>query len=277
MTDVLTIEPPTSEPAACLNCGAALHGPFCARCGQEAKPLDPPVRYFARELAEDLFDADSRVLRSLRRLLFSPGFLTREYVEGRRASWISPTKLYLLASVAAFGVLAFTGTDGGLRIDVWATAGDSPGTQVLGYENPAALASAIDAAREVWVPRVMFLLVPIFGWLVSGARRRAGRRYPAHLVFALHVHAAWFAGRAAATTLGAILPAGRPWFELGLFAYIVASLFLAFRGAYGGTRMRALRDTLVVGIVYWVLLLVGTGIAVVTVVVGREMLRVVGG
>jgi hypothetical protein len=41
--------------------------------------------------------------------------------------------------------------------------------------------------------------------------------------------------------------------------------------------MRALRDTLVVGIVYWVLLLVGTGIAVVTVVVGREMLRVVGG
>ena len=104
--------------ARCANCAAVLHGRFCAACGQPVKPLDPPVRYFWREFAQELFDVDSRVLRSLRRLVFSPGFLTREHADGRRVAWVSPLKLYLLTSVAVFAVLAIAGDDGGLRIQV---------------------------------------------------------------------------------------------------------------------------------------------------------------
>src|SRR3954463_7588322 len=120
MTDVLTADPPADSagPGAgrCANCGAALHGPFCAACGQAVKPLDPPVRHFIGEFAQEFFDVDNRVLRSFRQLLLSPGFLTREHVEGRRAPWLSPLKLYLLASVAMFAVLAMIGDPGGVRL-----------------------------------------------------------------------------------------------------------------------------------------------------------------
>jgi hypothetical protein len=44
----------------------------------------------------------------------------------------------------------------------------------------------------VWLPRLMFLLVPFFASLVSRVRRVPIRPYPQHLIFALHVHAAWF-------------------------------------------------------------------------------------
>ena len=102
--------------ARCANCGAPLSGPFCGQCGQAVKPLDPPVRHFAAEFAQELLDVDGRVPRSLRRLLFSPGFLTREHVEGRRVPWLSPLKLYLLASVAMFTVSALVGGLGEIRL-----------------------------------------------------------------------------------------------------------------------------------------------------------------
>jgi hypothetical protein len=256
--------------AVCANCGAALHGRFCAACGQEVKPLDPPVRHFIAEFAQELFDVDSRLVRSLRRLVFSPGFLTREYVEGRRVGCLSPLKLYLLCSVAAFAMLAIAGSDAGLRIQIQTNARDDAEFRTLGYANANDLAAAIGAARETWLPRVMFVLVPSFGWLVSLVRRGAHRRYPAHLVFALHVHAAWFAVRAVVAGAARLLPrAVGPWLDLAALAYTVVYLVLAFAGAYGGTRLRALRDTLVVGAVYWVLVLAGTGIVIVLAVVGR--------
>ena len=135
MTDVLTIEPPPA--GACANCGAALHGRFCGACGQEAKPLDPPVRHFAAEFAKEFFDIDGKQLRSLRRLVFSPGFLTREYVEGRRAGWLTPLKLYLLTSVAAFAMFAIAGSDAGLKVAIQTNAQDETGFRALGYANGA--------------------------------------------------------------------------------------------------------------------------------------------
>jgi uncharacterized protein DUF3667 len=261
----------------CANCGAPLQGRFCSACGQEAKPLDPPVRHFAKEFAQEFFDVDGKQIRSLRRLVFSPGFLTREYVEGRRVGWLTPLKLYLLTSVAAFAMFAIAGSDAGLKVDIQTSAQDETGFRALGYANGTELAAAISAARDTWLPRVMFVLVPIFGWLVSIVRRGAHRRYPSHLVFALHVHAAWFAVRAISTAVELLLPrAAEPWLDLVVFVYTFGYLVLAFVGAYGGTRLRALRDSLLVGIVYWIVLLAGAGAVVILAVLGRPLLHHLG-
>jgi hypothetical protein len=259
---------------SCANCGAALHGRFCAACGQESKPLDPPVRHFAQELAKEFFDVDGKQLRSLRRLVLSPGFLTREYVEGRRVAWLTPLKLYLLTSVAAFAMFAVAGSDAGLKVAIQTNAQDETGFRALGYANGAELAAAINAARETWLPRVMFVLVPIFGWLVSLVRRGAHRRYPSHLVFALHVHAAWFAVRAVSTAVGLLLPtAAEPGVDFVVFVYTFGYLVLALVGAYGGTRLRAVRDAAVVGLVYWVALMAGTGAVIMAAVLGPALLH----
>jgi hypothetical protein len=260
--------------AACANCGAPLTGAFCARCGQEAKPLDPPTRHFVMDFAQEFFDVDSRVLRSARRLVTSPGFLTREYVEGRRISWLSPLKLYLTASVAAFAMVALAGSDAGLHIR-FTTSGAAPssGARVLGFGSYEELGAAISAAREVWVPRVMFVLVPLFGWLVGRVRRDAGRHYPAHLVFALHVHAAVFAMGAITTGIG--LVAGRsvaPWLGLTAQVYSLWYAFRAMRVVYGGSRLRTLWNLAAVGVIYWGVLLVVAGVVVLTAATGVDWL-----
>jgi hypothetical protein len=259
----------------CANCGAVLHGRFCAQCGQEAKPLDPPVRHFAREFTQELLDVDGRVPRTLRRLSFSPGFLTREYFAGRRVQWLTPLKLYLLASVAMFGVLAAVGDSGNVELKFTGTASEvTEKVRSFGFGSVDEMRAAIDSARYTWMPRVMFLLVPLFAAMVARLRRDAGRRFPAHFVFALEIHAAAFVALALAKALIAISPApvGRALDSL-VDIYILGYIFLALRTAYGGTRWRAARNTAVLAVAYLVVLLAATGAIVAAAIFGRTWLK----
>jgi Protein of unknown function (DUF3667) len=277
MTDVVTAAPPVPDAARCANCGAALYGAFCAACGQAAKPLDPPVRHFIGEFAQEFFDVDGRVLRSFRRLFLSPGFLTREHVEGRRAPWVSPLKLYLLASVAMFAVLATVGNSSGVRLWAVGDPNDPQGFQPYGYSSFEEMRAAVDAARVEWMPRVMFVLVPFVAWLVALARRRSKRHYPAHLVFTLHVYAAAFGARAVAAALGA---AGPPALAEGLvtltWLYAVGYTYVALRRAYGISRSLAVRDAAIVTLGAWVALMAGTAAVVAVAVWGRYWLTLLG-
>jgi len=87
---------------ACLNCGTGLKGPFCYYCGQPDRNF---LRFFPallRELMSDFLDLDSRFARTMKPLLFKPGRLTRDYLEGRRFRYTPPMRLYLFSSIAFF-------------------------------------------------------------------------------------------------------------------------------------------------------------------------------
>ena len=112
MTDVVTLDPPppgrgTLRQLRRRRC-TGRSAPPAAR---PVKPLDPPVRHFIGEFAQEFFDVDSRVLRSLRRLFFSPGFLTREHVDGRRVPGSRRSSCICSTSVAVFAVLAVVGDE----------------------------------------------------------------------------------------------------------------------------------------------------------------------
>jgi len=114
-TTALTPAPPRSLtiPAkrlagspACLNCGTVLAGPFCHYCGQPDKNL---LRFFPvllREMLSDFLDFDSRFVRTMKPLLFHPGKLTRDYLDGRRFRYTPPLRLYIFASMAFFLIAA---------------------------------------------------------------------------------------------------------------------------------------------------------------------------
>jgi len=86
----------------CDNCGAAVPGRYCGACGQRLEPPLHSLWHFLTVAAEDVTHADSRLWRTLAALLFKPGFLTREFLHGRRASYLPPVRLYLVLSVAFF-------------------------------------------------------------------------------------------------------------------------------------------------------------------------------
>jgi len=89
----------------CANCGAELHGKYCAACGQRHDPHIYGVAHFAGEAVESISHADSRLWRTLWYLLSRPGFLTREFFAGRRISYLPPFRLYLVISVVFFLVV----------------------------------------------------------------------------------------------------------------------------------------------------------------------------
>jgi hypothetical protein len=88
--------------ARCENCGAAVSGRYCATCGQRLEPPLHSLWHFSRTATEDLTHADSRLWRTLGALLFRPGYLTREFLAGRRARYLPPVRLYLVVSVVFF-------------------------------------------------------------------------------------------------------------------------------------------------------------------------------
>lgn len=93
--------PPPPE-KKCLNCGAVLSGKYCSQCGQKDVPLHEPFIKLAVHFVGDFFHFDSKFFRTLFPLLFKPGFLTIEFVNGRRERYMKPVQLYIFISVVFF-------------------------------------------------------------------------------------------------------------------------------------------------------------------------------
>lgn len=84
-------------------------GTYCPNCGQETSLALPTVRAMLREAAGRYVALDGRMWRTLAALLFRPGFLTREYLAGRRRRYIRPARLFLVLSLTLFALLRFVG------------------------------------------------------------------------------------------------------------------------------------------------------------------------
>jgi hypothetical protein len=251
VASVATDDGPTPDAgaAACPNCGSLRLGKYCSICGQKAAPSAPTVGYFVHELTHELLHVDGKIFRSLRLLLTRPGFLTREIFRGRRARYISPIRLYLTASILAFALGAFGGFDS-LNVEYTPSAGESAAPEQVEIAEGAE--STIARALRVWLPRAMFVLVPLFAALVMLFRRGSGHTYPQHLYFAFHVHAAWFFANAVDSLFEAVPPlrfAG-PVADILTEIYILVYFFVAFRSAYETTVWDTLGRTVSIGLIY---------------------------
>ena len=86
----------------CLNCGAIVTGRFCSRCGQENVVTQQKVWPFIIHFINDITHFDGKFFWTLRILLFHPGVLTRQFIQGRRASFLDPVRMYLFTSFIFF-------------------------------------------------------------------------------------------------------------------------------------------------------------------------------
>ena len=92
----------------CLNCGTRLIGPYCAACGQKAH-VHRSVRAFFQDFIQGLFNFEGKIWRTLPMLVWRPGEMTRRYIAGERARFISPVALYLFTVFLMFATLNLTG------------------------------------------------------------------------------------------------------------------------------------------------------------------------
>lgn len=84
---------------ACANCGAKLFGPHCHACGQVADDLHRPFWSLIKDGIEGLFAIDGRFFKTVPTLLFRPGRVTKSYLDGARARYVPPFRLYLVSAI----------------------------------------------------------------------------------------------------------------------------------------------------------------------------------
>jgi hypothetical protein len=288
-----------APPTACLNCGESFgdrgerRRRFCPECGQETTVRAPTLGEFAQQFGGAYFAAEGALWRSLKLLLLQPGALTLQYLAGRRKHYVLPLRLYLTISLFALLMVRLVGS-GPVVIKPGDTARIAEEnrnlTLVIGVgragmrdgvffcENlpewmcrriqrrvdvdPRGMLGEVEALKDRFLGNLgsaMFVLLPSFALWLKLAYRNRRLRYTEHLVFALHVHAFWFAA------LLLTLPDWGALTALALLAMPVYTL-MAMQRVYGGRRWALLLRACLVSVLYGTTLLLAlAGVAVVSV------------
>jgi hypothetical protein len=94
----------------CLNCGRIVEERYCTHCGQENLEPKETVGHLVGHFFEDLTHFDGKFFVTVKDLILRPGFLTREYVAGRRMTYLNPIRMYIFIS-AMFFLALFAGSE----------------------------------------------------------------------------------------------------------------------------------------------------------------------
>lgn len=103
--------------ARCLNCGTSLAGSHCHHCGQRAD-VHRSFGAIGHDLVHAIFHFEGKIWNTLPLLSWRPGDLTRRYIHGERARFISPLALFLFAVFLTYAVLAMVGSGGGIGKEI---------------------------------------------------------------------------------------------------------------------------------------------------------------
>lgn len=298
--DEITQEEAPQEEIRCSNCGAVVTGTYCSECGQEQKEGVVSLRLMAEDVVDNFITFDARIPRTLKPLLLKPGFLTNEYLKGRRERYTRPTRLYLAISILFFFVLSLTsggsisnfsfGDDAAVadtvqaRYDsLYAEAGqalsaafappvevDVDGTAIelnddssdvelrLVRETEEEMETEVVSLFVDNLPKMMFLMLPVFALLLKLLYIRRHRYYIEHLIFALHYHSFVFITLLLITLSLQLLPVVfssllGTGLGIGLFVY----LYGAMRTVYGQSWIKTGLKFLLLLMIYFFVLIVG--------------------
>ena len=86
----------------CLNCGETVQGRYCQACGQENIEPKESLWGLVSHFFQDITHFDGKFFSTGRLLLTRPGFLPKEYISGRRASYLHPIRMYVFTSALFF-------------------------------------------------------------------------------------------------------------------------------------------------------------------------------
>jgi hypothetical protein len=268
---------PTAESGAssfgnCGNCGAELSGRFCSQCGEEKlSPEDYSIGHLVEEAVGDFTHFDTRFLRTLKLLFTKPGALSNAYFHGGRSRYTKPLALFIILNVIFFIVQPHTG----LFHDKYAQYMKDPkvSAAVLSRlrqtgEPARSYEARFNANLQNQKKSLLIVSVPLLALFMTVAFAGSGRTYAEHLIFSVQVYAFLLSYLALLATilfypttilLRSADPAnpirqildGEAWLQALVITGLTIYMYLGFRRAYGVSRLRAARSSLILP---WVVL-----------------------
>ncbi|WP_394729071.1 DUF3667 domain-containing protein [Altererythrobacter sp. GH1-8] len=143
------------ERVTCLNCSTSFTSPHCPQCGQK-RDVPRSLTAIGHDIVHGVLHLDGKLWRTLPLLVFKPGNLTRRYIDGERAKFVSPMAMFLFSVFLMFAVFQMVGlttptdltSDARAQVTQMVTAeSEAIVTQIA--EIDAELASSdLDAARR---------------------------------------------------------------------------------------------------------------------------------
>jgi hypothetical protein len=264
----------------CQNCGTELKGPYCHVCGQHDFETQQSFTHLVHEVLENFFHFEGKFFHGIYDLLFRPGETTKSFNAGKRASQMPPLRLYIFVSLLFF--LAPSPDSGNSSADFGPSAvkphieltskDDSPGgakekdSRFIVFLNRF-LNEKLSKSDEVtkhfvnYLPKMMWVCMPVFALLSWVAFHRAGMGYLQHLVFSLHLHSYfmlfWLTFSGWAMIAKFFSSALASWLSFASVIYMVVYAYLALRNVFGQRRRGTLlRGALLLG-TYGLVLLTG--------------------
>jgi hypothetical protein len=283
-----------SDSKECQNCGHHDTGHFCSNCGQRFADLNRPLKDILADLG-DMVNLDSRIFRSLLPFLLKPGFLTRQYLLGKRKTYMSPFRLYLLLSVIFFFLAQATSKNISESGDDWlkittdtseaVIRDDSLAIELL--RNDSLFVADIDStssAKSIRKARrrerlregaidallnknvflqnfyrtisyILFILMPVFALLLRLLYVRRRVYYIEHLMFSINMHSFILLVFSIMIILGQIIKQNNDF--IPFMALLVPVYFTAgMKRFYGQSLWKILlKESILAGIYFIILLL----------------------
>lgn len=283
----------------CLNCGAALaaNARFCSQCGQGTVNHPPSLFEFVHEFVSHYIALEGTLWKSLWGLLARPGFLTREYLAGRRQRYVLPLRLLLTLGLLFFLALKLMpgsthtlGLDDEADEDVAHMAPEAASAAATGMAKarkklsehstnvnilspdlagrlPTGMQERIHRAESHWradpkgslhsmgatmlglAPYAVLCSLPFFAGLLKLLFWR--QPYGAHFVFAMHLHAAWYAMLLLAVLL--------PWAGVAFAVWAWSNLYpiLALKRVHQAGWFTTVLRAALLACLHWVILGIG--------------------
>lgn len=188
----------TTQPMfACPSCGTKTLGQFCSHCGEkEVGDEDYSLRHFLKEAVAALTLLESRVLRSVWLVTSKPGYLSREYFQGRRVRYMKPLQLFIFLNVVYyFSLTLFTATTFTTPLatqlhmnNYYPVYASRQVTHKLQKEQISyqTLEKKYNERTSVLSKTLIFLLIPIFALLFYGLFFKKRKYFVEHVVVATH-------------------------------------------------------------------------------------------
>jgi hypothetical protein len=177
---------------SCPECNTPMVGEYCHQCGEKFPDAhDLTMKHFLHHGLHELTHVDSKIFRTLRALIVSPGFLSVEYFAGRKQRYVLPLRLFLVI----FALNLFLYTRPGIALyDVRFIVGASPQGKAFdgilersAAKRHLAKEELFDRINEHWQHDASLLqLGDVFFFAVWLALINWGRYFVEHLIFSLH-------------------------------------------------------------------------------------------